>query len=206
VACDRFLRAPLSRFQARALLAERLHDFRGPALPPGLQDPATFPRLGLREEKTGGIGALGVLMPHDQPLTPIALQPHDFCKGPLWLGVTVATPYPYRAETLWVPVPEGRRHRIDLPPLPLPGARPCAFELTDPVFPRALHEAGELQGHEAVVKGLRGRRQVPCLCALRDALQRSRGPLPLGPLVELDFLPFVNPYLHFFTCSFAHLA
>jgi hypothetical protein len=76
--------------------------------------------LGIGEEKAGHIGQLGVFMDNDQPLTSIALQPHDFRKGPILLGITVATPDPYLAETLGVPVPELRRHRIHPPPLPLP--------------------------------------------------------------------------------------
>src|SRR5262245_22868148 len=129
-----------------------MKDLRGPTITPGLNHTATFPMLGIGEEKAGRIAQLSVLMRNDEPLTPIALQPHHFRKGPILLGITVATPDPYRAETLGVPVPELRRHRIHPPPLPLPLDMPCAFELTDPVFPRTLNAAGDLQSQEPVVK------------------------------------------------------
>src|SRR6516162_6186699 len=144
VACDRFLLAHLSGLQSGHLFGELMKDFCGPAITPGLKNATTLPMQRVGQQKAGRITSSGRFMLHDLTLPAVAFEPDDFGKDPVVLALDIATPHRHRAETLWVLLLEGGRHRVDAAPLPIPLNVAGAFHFTDPVFPRMLQEAGEV--------------------------------------------------------------
>jgi hypothetical protein len=83
VACDRFLLAYLSRFQAGDLLTERMKNLAGPAGMPRLDHPAALPMERITQEKAGRIPQIGALVRDDQPFAAILFSPYHLGKRPI---------------------------------------------------------------------------------------------------------------------------
>src|SRR5262249_33306277 len=111
-----------------------MKDFRGPAIAPRLEHPATLPVVRIGQEKTGRIAQLRVFVHDDEALSSIPFKPYHLGKRPILLRVAIAAADTHWSKTFRMVALQLCGHGIHAPPLALPLDMPGAFHLTDPVF------------------------------------------------------------------------